>query len=86
MKKNLKFSTKQNLNTYLQIEIKTFFDRQKTPDTFNTNQLTHQAWRAQIGSISATSTLQPSPFRADAQPFPTWSQNVAKINIKQMKE
>lgn len=81
MKKNLKFSTKQNLNTYLQIEIKTFFDRQKTADIFNINQLTHQAWRAQIGSISATSTLQPSPFRADAQPFPTWSQNVAKIDI-----
>lgn len=40
MKKNLKFSTKQNLNTYLQIEIKTFFDRQKTPDIFNINRLT----------------------------------------------
>lgn len=60
--------------------------RRKTPDIFNINLLTNQAWRAQIGSISATSTLQPSPFRADAQPFPTWSQNVRKIDINQMKE
>lgn len=59
--------------------------RRKTRDIFNINQLTHQAWRAQIGSISATSTLQPSPFRADAQPFPTWSQNVRKIDINQLK-
>ena len=33
---------------------------------------THQACRAQMGSISVTMTMAPIPFKAAQQPFPTW--------------
>lgn len=32
----------------------------------------YQAWRAQIGSISVTYTMEPMAFKAAQQPFPTW--------------
>lgn len=34
---------------------------------------THQACRAQMGSISVTHTMAPRAFRAVQQPFPTYT-------------
>jgi hypothetical protein len=47
------------------------------------NMATNQAWRAQIGSISVTITIDPIPFNAAAQPLPTYhNQNrMASIQI-----
>lgn len=44
--------------------------------------LSYQAWRAQIGSISVTQTMAPSAFRAEQQPFPTYTRISTRMKIK----
>lgn len=39
--------------------------------------VSHQAWRAQIGSISVTHTMAPKAFKAEQQPLPTYTEKIS---------
>jgi len=46
--------------------------RKKPKEEAGLGATAYQAWRAQIGSISVTYTMEPMAFKAAQQPLPTW--------------